>query len=214
MVSSDSIISKTIRNGQWERVKQVISRDPHQARKCAFFCCSECKHPHSHCPLLYACALDPPLSVVKSLVEAHPQGLSERDCEGKLPLHISCEYGASPEVIAYLVARDCTAVRAIDNNGRYPLHLACFSYVIGYADGKGKDDVSQSTISNEDIDDMHDTLLILLNVAPDLIVERDYDDTCPIEYSIISDCPEDIVLLLQKTAEKSRKRRTTQYVSI
>lgn len=56
---------------------------------------------------------DPPLHVVKKLVEAYPEAVFEYDSEWNyLPLHVACRYGCNTEVIEYLIHQNPDALEA------------------------------------------------------------------------------------------------------
>jgi ankyrin repeat protein len=60
-------------------------------------------------------------SLMKRLVELHPQGVSQADHLGKLPLHLACEAGKFWD-------KGVRAIYdAVDSRGRYALHWACAS---------------------------------------------------------------------------------------
>lgn len=88
--------------------------------------CSKCSKCHG--PLLLASKRDPPLKIVSSLLQANPIASCETDCRKKLPLHLACEYGASPEVIRKLIQVNKESVRKRDGNGMLPIHHVCRFY--------------------------------------------------------------------------------------
>ena len=60
-------------------------------------------------------------SLMESLVELHPRGVSQADHLGKLPLHLACEAGKFWD-------KGVRAIYdAVDLRGRYALHWACTS---------------------------------------------------------------------------------------
>ena len=67
---------------------------------------------------------DPPLEVVRALVEANPGALLEEGRDRRLPVHCAAESRASAEVVALLLLREEAAAAARDAGGRLPLHLA------------------------------------------------------------------------------------------
>jgi len=66
---------------------------------------------------------DPPLRVVKALVEAYPEALFEENQNGYLPLHVACRYGNSKEVVEYLIQQNPQAKTRSTQAGSAPLEL-------------------------------------------------------------------------------------------
>jgi len=61
-------------------------------------------------PLHLVLKSDPPLLVIKALVELYPEALREENNLGLLPLHVACRYGVSPKVASYLIEQYPDAV--------------------------------------------------------------------------------------------------------
>lgn len=77
-----------------------------------------------------ACHFNPPVDVIKTLIEAHPEAITTPGHGGLLPLHIACCSGASSEVVAALLAENPTTIKStcnIQNGMMLPLHVACRS---------------------------------------------------------------------------------------
>lgn len=54
---------------------------------------------------------DPPLYIVKKLVEAYPEAVYEYESEWNyLPLHVACRYGCNTEVVEYLIQQNPEAL--------------------------------------------------------------------------------------------------------
>lgn len=69
-------------------------------------------------PLHQACQLNPPLSVIESLVDAYKDSPKIRDSFGDLPLHIACDRRASPSVLQYLMKSHPLSILELDSNER------------------------------------------------------------------------------------------------
>lgn len=76
-------------------------------------------------PLHSACARQPPLLIISSLIDAYPEGAAARDDNGMYPLHYACANQASSEVIHLLLSTfpEANFVR-IETSGSLPVHLA------------------------------------------------------------------------------------------
>jgi len=69
---------------------------------------------------------DPPLDVVREVIESAPEAGSSVDDHGWLPLHYACAQGVCEEVLKILIQNNPLAVSAKDNRLRTPLHFAFF----------------------------------------------------------------------------------------
>ena len=63
-----------------------------------------------------------PLDVVKAVVEAYPNGLSEKDSYGRTPLHIAIVEGCNASVVKFILSRNPGMASEKDFNGEIPLH--------------------------------------------------------------------------------------------
>ena len=80
-------------------------------------------------PLFIACERQPPVKVVKALIEASPQTLTFRDEQDFRALHTACSNDASEEVIHLLVNKDPNplgAKEALTGAHTTPLHLLMY----------------------------------------------------------------------------------------
>lgn len=75
-------------------------------------------------PLHWAVSGGPPLEVVESLLQAHPEGAIAVDYEGSTALHFACHYGANAAVVEFLLTVNGDASRKQDKHGRSPLYHA------------------------------------------------------------------------------------------
>ena len=75
-----------------------------------------------------ACEQSPTYEVVDALLSVCPDSIKwPKNPGNQLPLHDACTWGASPEVIGFLLAAYPKASKRQDNLGNLPLHCACFS---------------------------------------------------------------------------------------
>jgi len=119
-------ILRLIQRKCWTQVEKMLSLETGLAMPNLSQTCNKCNCSHS--ALLHASKHDPPLRIVRALLRANPIAIYETDCDKKLPLHLACEYGASPEVIKTLIHANKEAVHKRDQNGMIPLHYVCRFY--------------------------------------------------------------------------------------
>jgi ankyrin repeat protein len=85
-----------------------------------------CLDDHDSTPLHIACWSNPPLEVVRVLIEAYPQGLKKKDVHGDTPLHIAVSNPATRiELIQMLIGAEPGAASIANREGLMPLHAAC-----------------------------------------------------------------------------------------
>lgn len=86
---------------------------------------------HETIPLFLACERQPPVRVIKVLVEASPDTLFFADVKKCRALHIACSYNASEDVIRYLIESDTNPVASLEcvnSDSQTPLHLMIYKY--------------------------------------------------------------------------------------
>lgn len=186
----DSIIY-LVKEQKWSKAISVISRKYKSIDK------------DSASELLFlACELDPPQRFIDTLIDLHPQIIFGVDSPitKKTPLHVACEYGASPYVIEPLIRKNRESLVARDYEGKLPLHKACESYAMNY-------NTAQEEEMSDDASEMNlfETLEVLLEYEPRSILEEDKDGICPIEHAILSDSSRGIIQYLRKISERERR---------
>jgi len=76
-------------------------------------------------PLHKACVLQPPASLLDSLISAYPDGVWCEDHDGWLPIHCAAYTGANQDLIETLLLANPAGSRAKDQKGLLPMHYAC-----------------------------------------------------------------------------------------
>lgn len=76
-------------------------------------------------PLHKACVLQPPVTLIETLLHAYPEGARSADQDGWLPIHCACFYGATETVINAILIANPKGAQSKDEDGRLPLHYAC-----------------------------------------------------------------------------------------
>ena len=73
-------------------------------------------------PVHSACALNPPATFLRTLLQSYPNGARTLDDQGLLPLHYACGASCSREVLYVLLMSFPQAALKEDPNGMLPLH--------------------------------------------------------------------------------------------
>ena len=130
------------------------------------------KHP---AVMHYACFHHPSLQVIKSLYNAYPKAISEKDDKGNLPLHTACTRGCSPSVIKFLLKKYPQAALKTEMNDRNTFLLACRSYLWNHKYSQQKWNIANK--------DLLEVLQILSTALPgSYIIKEDSDEMTPLDY--------------------------------
>ncbi|KAL7576066.1 hypothetical protein ACA910_000850 [Epithemia clementina (nom. ined.)] len=137
-------------------------------------------------PLHKACVLQPPSSIIESLLEAFPEGAESKDQDGWLPIHCACFYGADADVVNHLLTTYARGANQKDEEGRLPLHYACL---------KGA--------SQEVVD-------VLLATSSKSAMAKDDEGRQPIHHACGKGAPESVIDALLKAAPKGAQSKDDQ----
>jgi ankyrin repeat protein len=137
-------------------------------------------------PLHKACVLQPPESIIKTLLEAYMEGAQDKDQDGWLPVHCACFYGAGEDVINTLLVANPKAAQSKDDEGRLPLHYACL---------KG---ASQGVMD------------ILLATYAKGAMCKDDEGRLPVHHACSKGAPESVIDALLKASPKSAQSKDDQ----
>ena len=117
------IVTTLIIMKQWAFLDQVIRDKPDCAVRCIEVI--ERGQQLARLPIHEICKHKPPLHLVRILVSAYPTSLLIKDAQnGSTALHFACRFGASKEVIEYLLMKYPDAANVEDKHGYTPLLLA------------------------------------------------------------------------------------------
>lgn len=137
-------------------------------------------------PIHKACVLQPPETVIESLIGSFPEGAKSRDQDGWLPLHCATFYGAEEAVINTLLVANPKGAQCKDDEGRLPLHYACLK---GGADG---------VVSS------------LLGSFPKGAMSKDDEGRLPIHYACSKGATPEVIEALLKTSPKGAQSKDDQ----
>lgn len=157
---------------------------------------AECKDSILH----QACRHQSPLDLIKKIVSLHPDLVYLADSDGRVPLHIASQNGASPDIIAFLCVPKRNTSGVQDSMGRTALHLACASYCASYTDTMVQPTKKAFT----------KTVRTLIQSSPATINVEDINGINAVEYAIESDVDLKILRLIQRASEKDWKRRAVE----
>lgn len=137
-------------------------------------------------PVHKACVLQPPATLVTSLLSSYPDGAKCADQDGWLPIHCAAFYGASQDVIDALIQVHPKGAHCKDEEGRLPLHYACL---------KG---ASLNTVTS------------LLQCYPKGATSKDDEGRLPIHHACSKGAPPDVISALLSSSPKSAASKDDQ----
>ena len=172
-------------------------------------------------PLHKACVLNPPESLVESLVAAYPEGAKCKDQDGWLPIHCGCFYGAGQGVVDTLLVAYPKGAQSKDDEGRLPIHYACLkgastgvveSLLGTFPKGaQSKDDEGRLPIHHACSKGAPDgVIMALLNSSPKGAQSKDDQGRLPIHHACRKNSSEKIIKALLKTYPKGPQVKDDQ----
>jgi len=119
-------LSTCITSDKWDSAIQICKAKPQMAkvwtRRQGFF---EGLKDSNVLPLHESLVANAPIEVVKTLLDAYPEGIKERETSYlRFPLHCACRKNADPEIVQVLLNAYKDASLEADSLGRLPLHYA------------------------------------------------------------------------------------------
>ena len=195
-----SYLLSLIESQDWQKFEEVALSNP-QTFKMISKSIGECAEFNGMTLLHATVRFDPPISVLKQMIQIYPQALMGEDCLGRTPLHVAAGSGASPLIIKLLTMNYPQACSIQDEDGRTPLLFACDTSCELFEDDEA---------SPRDPPTL-DTVRVLLAGSLDSVTLEDVDEMNAVEYAIVSDAPIEVVNLLQRATQRVlRKKKTEQ----
>lgn len=140
--------------------------------------------------LQFALRYRAPLHIVKLLALRYPRCLTRPDSTGKFSCHVAAKYGATPNVMDYLVCENKYAAGVQDPLGKAPIHYVGEFYLCN------NESASAMTVN----ENMLQVVRILREAAPQSFnLEDDYGCNA-IEYAIENDVDIKVIKMMQRTA--------------
>ena len=156
--------------------------------------CSECcrvQHNTLHCILQY----NPPVHVVRKIVETVPNSVNEADCMNRYPIHVALLYGTTPNVLNFLLSLNRKALISIDKEGKTPMHLAVDGYELLNAD------LSSRFSSFENFSEVVD---ILHSIDPSFVTRKDFNEKNAVKYALHKKVDKLVVSKLSSLKERRK----------
>eukprot|EP00986_Skeletonema_menzelii_P006654 scaffold2532_cov79-Skeletonema_menzelii.AAC.15 len=199
LLHSINVVLNLIERQDWELFQSIAVTDPAAFRAIAN---TIGRSPEFNgMTLLHAVVrYNPPLDVVRRMIDLCPDQLAAKDCLGRTPLHVAAGSSAEPRLIKLIANAYPASCDATDEDGKTPLHFACDSSCELFED----DDANRS-MSREVC---HGTVRALLSESLHAATIEDLDEMNALEYAIMSDAGLRTVKLLQHASSKALQSRS------
>jgi ankyrin repeat protein len=127
---SQSALYNLLLERNWPEALDLLEQDPTQAREWHYGVDENSGTTTE--PVLWkrlalhlACAVAAPIGLVELLLKIYPEAIDKSDPHnGSTPLHLSCQFGASVQVVRALLQARTALTKAVDVRGRMALHYA------------------------------------------------------------------------------------------
>jgi len=137
-------------------------------------------------PLHKACVLQPPVTLIETLLHAYPEAARSADQDGWLPIHCACFYGATETVINAILIANPKGAQSKDEDGRLPLHYACL---------KG---ATQGVVD------------VLVGAFPKGAMSKDDEGSLPLHHACSKGASEGVIDALLKASPKGAQSKDDQ----
>ncbi|KAL7468624.1 hypothetical protein ACHAXS_008861 [Conticribra weissflogii] len=188
-----------IESNDWSKLEQIIFKHPS-----AFQLLSEWITKSSdfyEMSFLHACVrFDPPVRIIKMLIDLCPGSLKSRDCMKRTPLHVAAGTGANVMILELLIQAYPEACQIQDVDGRSPLHLACDTSCSLF---EGGDIIKREPPSIE-------VISTLLAASLSAAVIEDDEGMNAVEYAIFSEASIRVVKLLQRASQSEYRKKQAE----
>ena len=185
----------------WQKFEEVALSNP-QTFKMISKSIGECEE-FNGMTLLHACVrFNPPLPILKKMIQIYLRALVGEDCLGRTPLHVAAGSGVSPSIIKLLTVNYPEACNIQDEDGRTPLLFACDTSCELFED-EGDGMSSQPSRDPPSLD----TVRVLLSGSLDSVILEDVDEMNAVEYALVSDADIEVVNLLQRATQRVMKKK-------
>lgn len=127
---SQSVLYNLLLERNWTEALELLEQDPTQAREWHYGIDENSATTTElvlwkRLALHLACAVAAPIGLVELLLKIYPQAIDKCDPHnGSTPLHLSCQFGASVQVVRALLQARTALTKAVDVRGRLALHYA------------------------------------------------------------------------------------------
>jgi len=190
-------LSDLIKKRKWSKLFKQLSLDPNLLNS-----------PNRKESVLHeVCRFQPPLKVLEKIIAMNPALVTTINFQGRLPLHIATENGASYDAVHLLCKCDPSTAGLQDLLGKTPLHLLVEESSSRF-DFDDFDDIMFGALVRDN--DFLRIVKILVLSSPETVNLEDIAGMSALEYALLIDGDRDVVCELQRASVQEWRRRTMQ----
>jgi len=194
-------LTELISEGQWATIDALLAPTSSAPSSSTEILIDDPSHTHaltSNVIIHFASRAQAPLSIIALLSRKFPESLSSTDAAGRYPVHVAAKWGATPDVIQFLLKTNISFAGVPDNSGRTPLHYVGEHYLTNYNSLKYDRDQAQLYV-----------VKMLKMVAPRSVNIEDEEGMNAIEYALESDASLIVIKAMQRACRDDWRERST-----
>jgi len=144
----------------------------------------------------FAARFQAPLRIISLLSGLYPHSLTSTDMAGRYPIHVAAKWGATPDVIRFLVDAGPSVVGCPDGSGKTPMHYVGESYIAHY-----------NSCLYDRSEAMMNVVRLLKTSAPASVNLEDGEGMNAIEYALDSDADIRVIRVMQRACRDDWRER-------
>lgn len=150
----------------------------------------------------FAARFQAPLRTLKVLAEYFPISLESADATGRYPIHVAAKWGATPDVIQFLLRSNIRAAGVQDSLGKTPMHYIAEFYALNYSPRKAQILPMQES--------MLQCVKLLKTAAPTSVNLEDNEGCNAIEYALDNELDIKVVKAMQRACRDDWRERKAE----
>ena len=150
----------------------------------------------------FAARFQAPLRTLTALAKYFPISLESADATGRYPIHVASKWGATPDVIQFLLRSNVTAAGVQDSLGKTPMHYIAEFYALNYSPRKAQILPMQES--------MLQCVKLLKTAAPTSVNLEDNDGCNAIEYALDNELDIKVVKAMQRACRDDWRERKAE----
>ena len=158
----------------------------------------------------FACAFNAPLRSIRIIAKKYKRSLMSTDSSGRYPIHVSAKWGATPDVMNFLIGTNPDAAGVQDKAGKTPMHYVGEFYARHYRANymNTMKDLNESMNLVDDADkSMLHVVWLLKSAAPKSANLEDKQGMNAIEYALESDSDISVIKSMQRACRDDWRKR-------
>jgi hypothetical protein len=150
----------------------------------------------------FAARFQAPMRTIGQLAQYFPSSLESADATGRYPIHVAAKWGATPDVIQFLLRSNADAAGIQDSLGKTPMHYVAEFYAQNYSPR-----MAQILPMNES---MLQVVKLLKTAAPSSVNLEDNEGCNAIEYALETDADIKVVKAMQRACRDDWRERKAE----